>query len=431
MGLVIPQLCFPLLAALTLQQLIFENPDKAWWLKKLKVAGFVAAGITACLLIFYTTADFKGSGDASLKNNFTQMMISQAMRSGQQLSPDIQMRAEQFASVFTDAIVNDRQTLFLKDFLRMAVLIGLAYLVIWLFLKDRMKAQSLLIALIALSSLDIIGIARRYLNNDEFVDEATYQSAFQMSQADAQIKQDTGYYRVFNQMVSPFDESLPSYYHNTIGGYHPAKLSIFQDLYENQLGKGNMQVFNMMNTKYFIVANPQNGQPVAQRNPDAFGPVWFVRGIHFVKDGKEEMKALDSISLRDTAVVQEKFRASITGMPVTDSTASISLVENRNDDITYTSSSASPQFAVFSEMYYPEGWEAYIDDKPAPIVKTNYALRGLSVPAGTHTISFHFRPSSYKLGNTLVLWSALLVYLILIGGGILLWRNHKKKSTTM
>lgn len=291
-----------------------------------------------------------------------------------------------------------------------------------------MQAKFVMVGVLLLSSFDLLGIAKRYLNDDEFIDETEYESAFRMSNADVQIKQDTGYYRVFNQMVPPFDESLPSYYHNTIGGYHPAKLSVFQDLYENQLAKGNMQVFNMMNTKYFIVANPQNGQPMAQMNPGAFGPAWFVKGIHFVKDGKEEMKALDSINVKDTAIIQERFRPLIKEMPVSDSAAIISLVENRNDDIIYQSQSATPQFAVFSEIYYPAGWKAYIDGKETTIIKTNYALRGVTVPAGKHTITFKFAPRSYRLGNTLVLWSSLLVYLLIVGGSIVLWRKNKKTT---
>jgi len=428
MALVIPQLCFPLLAAMGLQNVLFEKNDTKILLKKIRNTGLVTAAVIAFLLLFYVVSDFNSSADGSLQDNFTQMMLSQASQSGQQPTADIQARATEFGRSFIKAIQDDRRSLFIRDLLRNIFLVGLSFGMIWLFVKNKMNRKYVVAGILLLSSFDLLGIAKRYLNDDEFIDETEYESAFRMSPADAQIKQDTGYYRVYNQMVPPFDESLPSYYHNTIGGYHPAKLSIFQDLYENQLAKGNMQVFNMMNTKYFIIANPQNGQPMAQMNPGAFGPAWFVKGIHFVKDGKEEMKALDSINLKDTAIVQEKFRSLITEMPVPDSAAVISLVENRNDDIIYQSQSATPQFAVFSEIYYPAGWKAFIDGKETKIIKTNYALRGISVPTGRHSITFKFAPRSYKLGNTLVLWSSLIVYLILLAGAYLLWRKKRGKS---
>ncbi len=428
MALVIPQLCFAVMAALTLQEVFFGNKEKAEWIKILKKTGIVTAAVLALLLVFYAMADFSGKADTGLRDNFSNMMLQQSMRSGQQPGPDAQMQAQQFATSFVDALKEDRKSMYLKDLGRNTLIIGLSFLLLWLFVQGKIKTGLALGAITVLSTLDLLGIGSRYLDRSSYVDESTYENTFAMTAADAQIKQDTGYYRVFNQTVPPFDESLPSYYHNTIGGYHPAKLAIFQDLYEQQMAKGNMQVFNMMNTKYFIVENPQDGKPVAQINPGAFGPAWLVKSIHYVKDGKEEMKALDSINLRDTAIVQEKYKAQITSAPVADSTASIRLVQNLNDDITYEFTSASPQFAVFSEIYYPAGWKATIDDKPAEIVKTNYALRGLAIPAGKHSIKFHFDPDSYRLGNTLVLWSSLFVYALLIVGGIMVWRKSRSGS---
>jgi uncharacterized membrane protein YfhO len=151
-----------------------------------------------------------------------------------------------------------------------------------------------------------------------------------------------------------------------------------------------------------------------------------VKGIKYVADGKEEMKALDSTNLRDTAVVQVKFKSLIANQPVADSTASIQLIENKNDIINYESNAATNQFAVFSEIYYKAGWNAFIDDKKAEIVKTNYALRGLAVPAGKHKIEFRFEPKSYTLGDTLALISSLLVYLIVLGGLFMAWKTSKQ-----
>jgi hypothetical protein len=232
---------------------------------------------------------------------------------------------------------------------------------------------------------------------------------------------------VLNTTTDFTNESNTSYYHNSIGGYHPAKLQIYQDLIENQIAKNNMQVLNMLNTKYFIVQNPQTGTPMAQMNPAAYGPAWLVKHVHFVADGREEMKALDSINLRDTAVVQTKFKPAVGAQPGADSTASIRFIENKNDYIQYESSAASNQFAVFSEVYYPRGWYAYIDGKEAEIIKVNYALRGLALPAGKHKIEFKFEPKAFILGDKITLIASILVYLVVFGSLFMAWRSSNKK----
>jgi hypothetical protein len=189
-----------------------------------------------------------------------------------------------------------------------------------------------------------------------------------------------------------------------------------------------MQVLNMLNTKYFIVQNPQNGQPVAQMNPAAFGPVWLVKHVHFVSDGKEEMKALDSINLRDTAVVQIKFKTAVGSQPGVDTAATINLIENKNDYIQYQSSSATNQFAVFSEIYYPRGWNATVDGKKAEIIKTNYTLRGLALPAGKHKIEFKFEPKAFVIGDRVTMIASILAYLILFGSLFMAWRSSNKAT---
>ena len=189
-----------------------------------------------------------------------------------------------------------------------------------------------------------------------------------------------------------------------------------------------MQVMNMLNTKYFILHNPQTGKPVAQMNPAAFGPCWLVKGIKYVANGKDEMKALDSTNLRDTAVVQIKFKATVGVDPIYDSTASIKLIENKNDLIQYEFKANTNQFAVLSEIYYSKGWDAYVDGKQAEIIKTNYALRGLSIPAGSHKIELKFEPKSYAIGDTINLISSLLIYLIVFGGLFMAWKKSRLAS---
>jgi hypothetical protein len=184
----------------------------------------------------------------------------------------------------------------------------------------------------------------------------------------------------------------------------------------------------MMNTKYFIQRNPQNGQPQAALNGAAFGPVWLVKAIHYVKDGNEEMKALDSINVRDTAIVQQQFASRVKFLPVADTTATIRLLTNEEDKLTYEFNAGSNQFVVFSEVYYDKGWNAYLDGVKTDYLRVDYVLRGMSVPAGKHVIEFRFEPKSFATGNMISTMSALVVYLLLIGAIVWEFRRRKKKG---
>ena len=166
-----------------------------------------------------------------------------------------------------------------------------------------------------------------------------------------------------------------------------------------------------------------------QRNPDALGPCWLVKNIQFVKNADEEMNAITNFNPKDTAFVQDTFKSSIPNMPVFDSTATIKLDSNDNDVMTYSFNAASPQFAVFSDVYYPAGWKAYIDNKETPIVKTDYVLRGLSVPAGKHQIRFEFKPAGYYKGKKITTVFQLLMIVLLLGAIFMEWRNKNKKRS--
>lgn len=427
MGLVMPQLCFVLLATVATNTFLFGEvaTEKR---KKAVQRTMIAAGVLiAALAMMYFSFDYVSPGDVRVKENLSQAMLQQATQQGQQ-QPTAEMlqQAEQFGRGFVLAIQSDRKDLFGADLMRSLLIMALAMLLLWLASSKKINSLTVTMLLLVLCSVDLLTVGKRYLNESTFVDPSTFDGAFALTDADRMIKQDNGYYRVLNTTADFTNESITAYHHNSIGGYHPAKLQIYQDLIEYQIGRNNMQVLNMLNTKYFIVQNPQTGQPIAQMNPSAFGPVWFVKGVHFVADGKEEMKALDSINLRDTAVVQTKFKTSIAQLPVYDSAATIRLIENKNDVINYESNAATNQFAVFSEVYYTAGWNAFIDGKQAPIVKTNYALRGLAVPAGKHNIEFRFEPKSYKLGDTINLIASLLTYLIVFGGLFMTWKTSKQ-----
>lgn len=425
MGLVLPQLCFVILATVAANNLLFGTAAADAVKKAFKQTAITAGVLVVILGYLYFTFDYVSPNDARIKENMSGAMLQQAAQ-GKQPTPEMQQQAETFGKSFITAIQADRRGLFGSDLIRTIILLALTLTVIWLATNKKLKPVPVMAILLVLSAFDLLTVGRRYLNENSFVDPDEFNNAFAMSDADKMIKQDNSYYRVFNTTVDFTNESVTSYHHNSIGGYHPAKLQIYQDLIENQIAKNNIQVLNMLNTKYFIIQNPQNGQPVAQMNPGNFGPCWLVKGIKYVENGKEEMKALDSTDLRDTAVVQVKFKSLIANAPVYDSASSIKLIENKNDIINYESQANSNQFAVFSEIYYTAGWNAFIDGKKAEIVKTNYALRGLAIPAGTHKIEFRFEPYSYKLGDTLDLIAAILTYLIVFGGLFMAWKTSKQ-----
>jgi len=425
MGLVLPQLCFVILATVAANNLLFGTATADAVKKAFKQTAITAGVLVVILGYLYFTFDYVSPNDARIKENMSGAMLQQAAQ-GKQPTPEMQQQAETFGKSFITAIQADRRGLFGSDLIRTIILLALTLIVIWLATNKKLKPVPVMAILLVLSAFDLLTVGRRYLNENNFVDPDEFNNAFAMTDADKMIKQDKGYYRVFNTTVDFTNESVTSYHHNSIGGYHPAKLQIYQDLIENQIGKNNMQVLNMLNTKYFIVQNPQNGQPVAQMNPENFGPCWLVKGIKYVENGKEEMRALDSTDLRDTAVVQVKFKSLIPNAPVYDSASSIKLIENKNDIINYESQANSNQFAVFSEVYYTAGWNAFIDGKKSEIVKTNYALRGLAIPAGTHKIEFRFEPYSYKLGDRLDLIAAILTYLIVFGGLFMAWKTSKQ-----
>ncbi|MBO9681482.1 MAG: YfhO family protein [Flavisolibacter sp.] len=431
MALVIPQLTFPLTAALVLNQITVENIDREKLWAKFKMSAYITAGLLAILFVLYISFSYKGTKDTAIADNFSNMMLSQASRSGQQITPQIQDQAQAFGKYLISALQKDRKSHFGSDLFRSFAFILLAVLLVGAYLKNKIKPTVMIIGLLLLSTIDLMAIDRRYLNDDNFVDKDEYESSFVATQADKQIMADPAKpFRVFDETdpQGPFQGSRASYFHNSIGGYHPAKLGLYQDIIEHQISRGNMEVFNMLNTKYFITQNPATGASMAQLNPNANGPVWFVKAIQFVPNADAEMNALSTLHLKDTAVAQQKFASHVKQQPQFDSSATIKVTEYLNDKITYTSSSNTNQFAVFSEVYYPHGWNAYIDGQKADYIKVDYVLRGMSVPAGKHTIEFRFEPQSYKTANTLMLIATLLTFALLIAAIVFQFLKRRKEQ---
>ncbi len=421
MALVLPQLAFPLLGALSLEQLFNDKSDRKEIWKKFKLTVYITAGLLAILIIFYLTSDYKGEGDSMTRDSFVSMLSRG--------NPQGDAQAQPIAQSMIKALQEDRQSLYGSDLLRTFFLILIAVLLMGAYLKNKIKALVLVIGLLVISAFDLFAVGKRYLNNDNFVEPDEFTAPLLPTAADQQIMSDPNKpFRVYDNsdaVNGPYNSSRAANFHNAIGGYSPAKLALYQDLIERQLSNGNMEVFNMLNTKYFIIENPSNRQPVAQMNPGAYGPAWIVKEIKQVRNADEEMKALDSTHLRDTAVIQEKFKSAIKFPPQFDSAAVIKVRYYLNDTIRYDFNAKTNQFVVFSEIYYPLGWNAYIDGTKSDYVKTDYLLRGMSVPAGKHTIEFRFEPRTYQLGNTVTLLATLLAYALL---AVAIFMETRKKA---
>ena len=327
-----------------------------------------------------------------------------------------------------DLLVESRISAFKADAFRSFMLIVLAFVGVWFFVKKKLASKYLVGALIVLVAIDFWFVNQRYLDNGDLT--RPVKSAYEATAADKMIIQDSDpNYKVLNLAVSTFNDATTSNYHFSVGGYHGAKMRRYQELIENRLageiqyiGKNlkTMQLgvfastpaLNMLNTKY-VILNPQS-QPLP--NPMALGHAWFVNDIIWVDDADGEIEALHRFNPKTTAVINRNFQHLLPGSnPKTDSVASVELKEYRANYLKYETNNAQDGLVVFSEIYYPKGWEAYVDGKPAEHLNVNYVLRGLPVPAGSHVVEFRFHPKSYFVGNQISFASSLLLILVLLG----------------
>ena len=313
--------------------------------------------------------------------------------------------------------------------------VGFAILVLrvlFMYIRNLLKPLSVALIFLVISSVDLLVIGKEYLNEDNYVSKDEMASSnFTASAIDQEILKDKDpNFRVYHLSGDAYSETRTSFFHKSVGGYHPAKLRIYQDVIEKYLSSATKQsVLNMLNAKYIIVQDQQSGQPTLVPNPEAFGPCWLVKQVKWVDDRAASLLALDNTNLRDTAVVEKSLSKNLV-QPQWDSTATIKMTKFDNDAIDYEVNGNGPQFAVFSEIYYPKGWNAYIDGKKTEYVNTNYILRGLSVPAGKHAIRFVFEPETYKKGVAISQVASWLILLFFLGGLFMAWRESRKPVAT-
>jgi hypothetical protein len=293
----------------------------------------------------------------------------------------------------------------------------------------------MVIIICAVSIIDLWSLDKRYLNDDNFRDDAS-ESNYVETAADQQVLQDkTLSFRIFNYN-NPFNDAIPSYHHKNIGGYNPAKLARYQDVIDSCISKNNMNVINMLNTKYFM-GKAQNGQEVAQLNPLAMGNAWFVDTIIATNSPREEIIALNKINTKTTAVIDiTKFKnATEKNIFEKDSTAKIELLKNDLDELEYTVSASKPQVAVFSEVYYADekgkGWQAYLDGKAVSHFRLNYILRGMNIPVGNHKIEFKFEPKAFFAGQKISFIGSILMAILLVVAIVFEIIKYRKNNVTV
>jgi hypothetical protein len=305
------------------------------------------------------------------------------------------------------------------DALRSLVFILAASALLWFTFNGKVKQQISIMVLGLLVLIDLWGVDKRYLNDKDF-ERKRSEAAIERTAIDDQILSDPDpHYRVYNNTTDFDKDALTAYYHKSLGGYHGAKMRRFQELIEWQLAKNNMECYNMLNAKYFIVPD-STGNKFVQRNPFNNGNAWFVKELKWVTSADDEINALTNFKSKETAVLHQKFEAELKEfVPALDSTASITLTKYQPNKLVYESNTTSPQYAVFSEIYYEKGWNAYIDNQLVPHQQVDYVLRGMQVPAGKHQIEFRFEPKVIETGETIALASSVSLYgLLLLGIGL-------------
>lgn len=423
-ALVVPALTMLIIAIWGLNEFI-EDIDKNK--KRLKKALYLSGTITGgiCLLLLIVPSlfglDFKSTNDAAWISEYPQW--------------------------FYDALLADRKDLLMADALRSLIFIILAIGTLFTAIKSKHKSKINLafIVLLILAIIDLFGVDKRYLNNDKFQSKLTYntQKLFPQSEADKAILQDKQLsYRVLN-LNNPFNETRTSYYHKSIGGYHAAKLKRYQELIDNNLqgeiksiiqsfqtnnidsimlGFADNTALNMLNTKYIIFSPDQ--PPLY--NPYALGNAWFVENFKFADNADQELIALKTLNPQQTAIVDKKFESELSGLSiVNDSTAKIELIKYAPNELKYKSSAATEQLAVLSEIFYPKGWQAYIDGKPVSHLRADWTLRAIRVPAGQHEIEFKFVPHNYKTARVVASVSSAILILLVISALVSLFARKK------
>lgn len=434
--LVIAEFTIPLLAIFALKRLLEEPEILKQEKKPLGISLLLTAGIALLLAIAPGSI---GSGYVPAQEaQMLQNAVNQQMIPANELSGILanlgEMRAELVSS----------------DALRSFIIIGIGCSLLWLYASGKLRSSLTIAGITILCLADMWGVNKRYLNDAQFVPHSIRTETFTKTNTDELILQDTSLdYRVLNFATSTFDDNNTSYWHKSVGGYHPAKLRRYQEMIEHHISPemqaayeaiatagGEMdsvdankfRILNMLNTKYFIFPAGQQRQTVPILNPHAYGNAWFVNKVQYVNNANEEIDALDSIIPTETAVVDARFKDVLKGTMESykDSLSSIRLTSYAPNRLTYETNNAQDGIAVFSEIYYPDGWHVTIDGQPAELARADYILRTMYVPAGQHTIEMRFDPTSLHVTEGIAYGALALLVIGIIVAVLIAKRKYVK-----
>lgn len=430
MILTIPQLLFPFFAIWGLNEIISKDINKEELWKKVKISGIFTGGL--CLLLAFGGSaffEFKGANDAAFQSQLVQSFGNN----------------EQAANKVMSALRSDRASMATQSGMVSVVFILIMVGMLWAYYKGKLKGMHMAMALIVLVAIDLIRIDSKYISEENYQEPEAIEAALLPRTVDQQILADKDpYYRVLDLSVNTNNNAMQAAHHKCIGGYSPTKMEAYQDMIDIHLAGGgyNREVLNMLNTKYIISGQGPNGQPVAIPNVDACGNAWFVEDIQWTETADEEMLALTAEKLGDmsdttenmfrpkeTAVLRTSYKDELSSYKFgKDSAAVVKLDQYGLNNISFYSKNSTDGFAVFSDIYYPYGWKAYVDGKETPIYKANYLLRALKLPAGEHKIEFKFRPERFYLGDNIAMVSCVLLILMVLGSVFMAFKEHSKKA---
>ena len=398
--LIVAEMTVPLLGFMAIKQIMDGKVERS----ELNRSIYIAAGITGglCLLL----ALFGGSMFTFISSN------------------------DSFPEWFMPAIIAERASILRSDSFRSFLFILLSAGVIWLYSNDKLKKQWMIAALGVIVVADMWPVDKRFFNDSNFVYPKQIRNERVTLPYEKAIMADTDpHFRVLNLTTSTFNDARTSYNLKSLGGYSAAKLRRYQDIIDVYLSKVDMNIVSMLNGKY-IITKGEDGQPTPMRNPAALGNAWYVTELVHARSSSEECAALGQVDLSNTMVIGSDFKQYADGFKPAAEGSSIKLTSYAPDVLTYKSESPADGTVVFSEIYYPYGWKAYIDGKPADIFRANYLLRAMNIPAGNHDIRMEFRPDSVRKGNTIAVIFILIMYATVLGviAGALIKRYRQRKS---
>lgn len=403
--LIVAEITIPLLGFMAIRQIMEGKIER----KELNRYIYISAGITGglCLLLALfggSIFSFISSNDASLQAQLPDWAFS--------------------------AIVSERASILRSDSFRSFIFILLSAGVIWLFANDKLKKQWMIAALGVIVLADMWPVDKRFFNDSNFVSSKQMSSGFTTQPYEKAIMADSDpHFRVLNLAVNTFNDSRTSYNLKSLGGYSAAKLRRYQDIIDVYLSKVNLDIVSMLNAKY-IITQGEDGRPTPMRNPGALGNAWYVTSLKNAATPNDECTALGEVDLSETIVVGDDFKQYVAGFKPASEGSTIKLTSYAPDVLTYRSQSSADGTVVFSEIFYPYGWKAYIDGKPTEIFRANYLLRAMNIPAGQHEIRMEFRPDSIRKGTTISIIFIVIMYATVLGviAVPLIKRGRQRKS---